>query len=170
VSAIPERRGPWDAEKWPDVVQPLEHKVVGLRDLPSQTGNTTTGGDGGSWWAPLLLSWVGLVVLALVLTGKPGPLRAVSVIGYVMTVPGLACIRLLSLPDRLLQLVFGVGLSLALAVLVAQAMIYLEVWSPVRGITVLVVIASLASCGELLIARVSHRAPPQDPTADRWGH
>ena len=156
MSAIPERHGPSKAEMWP-VLRPVEHNVVELEHKPSQTGDTTTGGGSrSSWWPPLLLSWLGLVVLALVLSGKPGVLRAALVIGYVMIVPGLACIRLLFLPDRLLQLVFGVGLSLALAVLVAQAMMYLGMWSPVRGMAILVVIGSLASCAEL-VARISHR-------------
>jgi hypothetical protein len=143
---------------WP-VAPPVEHEVVELRQRPPQSGDTTTGGRSGSSWPPLLLGGAGLVVLALVLTGKPGVLRAAAVIGYVMTVPGLACIRLLRLPDRLPELAFGVGLSLALAVLVAQAMIYLEIWSPARGIAILVVIGSLAACAELLIARIasSHR-------------
>jgi hypothetical protein len=165
VSAVPERHGPSEADMWP-VLQTAEHNVVELRHRPSQTGDTTTGGGGrSSWWPPLLLSWLGLVVLALVLTGKSGVLRSALVIGYVMTVPGLACIRLLFLPDRLVQLVFGVGLSLALAVLVAQAMMYLEMWSPVRGMAILVVIGSLASCGEL-IARTSHRVAAALP--GRW--
>jgi hypothetical protein len=165
VSAVPERHGPSEADVWP-VLQPAQHNVVELRHRPSQTGDTTTGGGSrSSWWAPLLLSWFGLVVLALVLSGKPGVLRAALVIGYLMTVPGLACIRLLFLPDRLVQLVFGVGLSLALAVLVAQAMIYLDVWSPVRGMAILVVIASLASCAEL-VARTSHRIAAALP--GRW--
>lgn len=147
---------------WP-VLRSVENNLVELRGRPSQTGDTTTGGGSrGSWWPPLLLSWLGLVVLALVLTGKPGVLRAALVIGYVMTVPGLACIRLLFLPDGLLQLVFGVGLSLALAVLVAQVMMYLGMWSPVRGMAILVVIGSLASCAEL-VAHTSHRVAAASP-------
>jgi hypothetical protein len=134
------------------LVWPAEQELARRRGDHPQTGDTTTGGHGRSWWPPLLLNWAGLVVLILVLTGVPTTVRAAPVIGYVMTVPGLACIRLLGSLGRLPQLAFGVGLSLALAVLVAQAMIYLDLWSPVGGIATLALIGSLASCAELLTA------------------
>lgn len=156
---LPERSDvPLEEAETLRVVWRAEQEPIGLRGDHSQTGGTTTGGHGGSWWPPLLLNWAGLVVLVLVLTGVPTTVRAAPVIGYVMTVPGLACMRLLGSLGRLPQLALGVGLSLALAVLVAQAMIYLSLWSPVGGIATLVVIGSLASCAELLIAHVPRRA------------
>jgi hypothetical protein len=158
VSSMPERSDvPLKEAETLRLVWPAEQELVGRRGGHPQTGDTTTGGHGGSWWPPLLLNWAGLVVLILVLTGVPTTVRAAPVIGYVMTVPGLACIRLLGSLGRLPQLAFGVGLSLALAVLVAQAMIFLDLWSPVGGIATLVVIGSLASCAELLIAHVPRR-------------
>jgi hypothetical protein len=153
VSPMPERSDvPLGEAKTLRFVRPIEQEFVGLRGGHPQSGATTTGGHGGSWWPPLLLNWAGMVVLVLILTGAPTTLRAPLVIGYVMTVPGLACIRLLGSLGRLSQLAFGVGLSLALAVLVAQTMVYLNLWSPVGGIAALIVIGSLASCAELLIA------------------
>ena len=47
-------------------------------------------------------------------------------IAYVITVPGLACVRLARLPDRLPEGALAVGLSIALGTLVAQAMVYLR--------------------------------------------
>jgi hypothetical protein len=158
VSPMPERTHvPLEEAETLRLAWPAEQELTGRRGGHPQTGDTTTGGHGRRWWPPLLLNWAGLVVLILVLTGVPTAVRAAPVIGYVMTVPGLACIRLLGSLGRLPQLAFGVGLSLALAVLVAQAMIYLDLWSPVGGIASLVVIGSLASCAELLTAHVPRR-------------
>jgi hypothetical protein len=120
------------------------------------------GGDAGSRWPPILLLATGVAVLALVVMRAPVALRAVPVIAYVMTVPGLACVRLARLSDRLAELALGVGLSLALAVVVAQAMIYSKLWSPTLGIAILVVTASIAAAADLLAARRPRRrvTPP----------
>ncbi|BCJ74081.1 hypothetical protein CS0771_36250 [Catellatospora sp. IY07-71] len=101
-------------------------------------------------WPPVLVLLAGPVVLTLVLLDVPGVVRAAPVLAYLAVVPGAACVRLVRLPDRSLGLLLGVGLSLALALLVSQAMVYLRLWSPLRGLAALVAVASLAACAELL--------------------
>ncbi|OKI81651.1 hypothetical protein [Micromonospora sp. CB01531] len=91
----------------------------------------------------------GDAVLALVLWDVPGILRTVSVLAYLAVAPGLACVRLIRIPDGLTRFVVGVALSLALGVLVAQGMLQLHLWSPLLGIVTLTVIASLAALIEL---------------------
>jgi hypothetical protein len=54
------------------------------------------------------------------------------------------------LPDGVTRFVIGVALSLALGILVAQAMVQLGRWSPLLGLCTLVTIASLAALLELL--------------------
>jgi energy-coupling factor transporter transmembrane protein EcfT len=100
-------------------------------------------------WPPLLVLLSGAVVLAVVFLKAPTAVRAAPVLGYIAIVPGLACTRLVRLPDRFTEFVLGVGLSLALGILVAQAMVYLHRWSPPLGLAALVVIASLAASAEL---------------------
>jgi hypothetical protein len=104
----------------------------------------------------LVLLW-GAAVLALVLLDGPAPVRAVGVLAYIAIAPGLACVRLIRLPDRLTQFVVGVALSLALGILAAQAMVYLRRWSPLLGLCVLVVVASLAALIELAQNRLAVR-------------
>jgi hypothetical protein len=167
VSQVPERSDDPSEEVAPrdPVIRPAEG---GLALLPAQArpAGGSGGRDGGPRWPPLLLLSVGAAVLALVVMRAPAELRAAPVIAYVILVPGLAVVRLLRLSDRLAELALGVGLSLALAVVVAQAMIYLKAWSPTLGITILVVIASIAGSVDLLAA---HR-PRQGaiPPAERW--
>lgn len=101
-------------------------------------------------WPPLLTLLAGLGVLALVLLNGPATVRAVAVLTYLAIVPGLACVRLIRLPDRLTQFVLGVALSLALGTLVAQGMVQLRCWSPLLGLCVLVTVASVAALTELV--------------------
>jgi hypothetical protein len=132
----------------------------------AQVTGGTVGGDGRDRWPPVLLLAIGVAVLALVVMRAPVAVRAAPVIAYVMTVPGLACVRLARLPDRLAEFALAIGLSLALGVVVAQAMIYLRVWSPTLGIAILIAIASIAACVELVGIR---RGPPAvAPPDGRW--
>lgn len=164
MSQVPERSdGPPEeiAPRGP-VIRAADRGLVLLPEKAQATGRTG-GSDGSGRWPPVLLLSIGVAVLALVVMRAPAALRAAPVIAYVITVPGLACVRLAQLSDRLAELALGVGLSLALAVVVAQAMIYLQVWSPTLGIVILVVIASMAAGVELLAVRRPRRAvaPPE---------
>lgn len=100
-------------------------------------------------WAALVTLLAGGGVLALVVWDGPSILRAVSVPVYIAVAPGLACARLIRIPDGLSRFVIGVALSLALGVLVAQGMIHLHRWSPLLGLSTLTAVASLASLTEL---------------------
>ncbi|HTF12208.1 MAG TPA: hypothetical protein VK659_28955 [Asanoa sp.] len=106
---------------------------------------------------PLLLLLSGPVVLLLVTLDAPAPLRAAPVLIYLALVPGLAAVRLLRLAEPLLETVLGIGLSLALGVLVAQVMIYVGVWSATLGIAVLVCVGQAASAVELYIGPLRRR-------------
>src|SRR5258706_462717 len=91
-------------------------------------GAPMAGDTDGGWlreaWPPLLVLLSGAVVLALVLLDAPTSVRATPVLAYIAVVPGLAYVRLVRLPDRGMGLLLGVGLSLALGIVVAQAMVY----------------------------------------------
>lgn len=100
-------------------------------------------------WPAVLTLLAGGGVLALVVWDGPSILRAVSVPVYIAVAPGLACARLIRIPDSLSRFVVGVALSLAVGVLVAQGMIHLHRWSPLLGLSALTSIASLAAVIEL---------------------
>ncbi|MFJ8577969.1 hypothetical protein [Micromonospora sp. NPDC093277] len=111
----------------------------------------------GTPWPALVTLVAGDAVIALVLWDVPGILRMVSVLGYLAVAPGLACARLIRIPDGLTRFVVGVALSLALGILVAQGMIHLHLWSPLLGILTLTVIASLVALIELVRSVRQHR-------------
>lgn len=132
--------------------------------LVTPTARPAAGG-GQRWFAyapilPLLLLLSGPLMLALVVFDAPAWLRVGPVLGYVGLVPGLACARLLRLADKTMEVVLGVGLSLAFGLLVAQLMLYLNAWSPTFGLGALVAIASVFAGLELY-----RLAWPRNPTA-----
>ncbi|MGN9912912.1 hypothetical protein ACTMTJ_35785 [Phytohabitans sp. LJ34] len=110
--------------------------------LPARPGPVTGGRP--PWWrrsgAPLLLLLSGPTVLLL--AALDAPARAVPVILYVLAVPGIAVVRLIGVADRLMETMLGVGLSLALGMLVTQIMVYTGVWSPMAALAILVAIAT----------------------------
>jgi hypothetical protein len=116
----------------------------------AQTKPTTAAPSQPIVWPPLAVLLAGVAVLALVLLDGPAVARAVAVLAYLAVVPGLACVRLIRLPDALAQFVVGVALSLGLGVLVAQVMVALGRWSPLLGLCVLVTVGSLAAGLELV--------------------
>ncbi len=167
MAQVPERSDgpPEGAASRRPVIRAADRGAVPMPERAQATGRAG-GDDGGGRWPPVLLLSIGVAVLALVVMRAPATLRAVPVIAYVMTVPGLACVRLARLSNRLAELALGVGLSLALAVVVAQAMIYLKLWSPTLGIVILVVTASIAAGAEMLAVRRPRRAVA--PPGGRW--
>ncbi|GAA2344952.1 hypothetical protein GCM10010170_030840 [Dactylosporangium salmoneum] len=129
---------------------PSPRQATGMRLRRPATPRGQDGSRPPTVWPPLLTLLAGAGVLALVLLSGPATVRAVAVLTYLAIVPGLACVRLIRLPDRLTRFILGVALSLALGVLVAQAMVELRRWSPTLGLCALVAIASLAALTELV--------------------
>ena len=84
---------------------------TGPEDVPARTP-----------WPAVVTLLAGGGVLALVVWDGPSILRAVSVPVYIAVAPGLACARLIRIPDSLSRFVVGVALGLALGVLVAQGL------------------------------------------------
>lgn len=140
---------------------------VRVLPVPPGVGRGSGGANGGSapYRTPLLLLLSGPLVLLLVVLNAPTWLRVAPVLTYLAIVPGLSVVRTLRLPDRLMEVLLGVGLSLALGVLSAQLMIYAHLWSPTLGLSSLVTIASAATALEL------YRRPlrPRSRTGHRGG-
>ena len=95
---------------------------------------------------------VGLAVAAaMIVFAAPGsPLRPYVVLAFAIACPGSALVRLLAVPDPVLELAAGVGLSIAIQILASTAMLYAHAWSPEALFAALVVVAVSAASVELL--------------------
>jgi len=141
---------------------------IRLRLVPPNDQPTASGNDGGWlwYWLPLLLLLSGPAVLVLMVFDAPSWARAVPVFAYIAVVPGLAWIRLLRLTDRVTELLVGIGLSLAIGVLVAQLMIYLNAWTSTLGLSMLVAIASLPALADLYLGPRPDRSTARSGSGD----
>ncbi|MCA1669152.1 MAG: hypothetical protein LC793_17500 [Thermomicrobia bacterium] len=108
--------------------------------------------------------------LALVLLAESGlPLRPIVVIWFLAVCPGMAFVPLLAIRDWLTALTIGVGVSLALDALVAEAMVYTGYWSATWSLAALVAIACAGAAWQVMRAarvagineRQSHDTSPQ---------
>lgn len=81
------------------------------------------------------------------LVGAPDAVRVPLVLGFLLIGPGMAFVPLLDLDDPVAQLTVALGVSLALDLVVAMAMLYAGAWSPVAS---LVVLAAIALAGAAL--------------------
>jgi comEA protein len=85
------------------------------------------------------------VVLSALAAGVVGvldlavPLRSVLIISFVLVGPGAAVVQLIDLRDLAAAIAIAVGVSIALATLVASAMLYAGIFSPRLTLIVLVV-------------------------------
>lgn len=92
-----------------------------------------------------------LAVLAVVLADLDSPLRPALVLPFLLLAPGMAVVRLLRIPDTAAVLMLAVGLSLALASLVAGTMVYTGTWSPVGGLVGLTLFTLAANVAEVVM-------------------
>jgi O-antigen/teichoic acid export membrane protein len=101
---------------------------------------------------PLALACVAGAVVAL--ADLQTPLRPLLVSMFLLVVPGAAVVGLLRERDPLAALAVGAAASLALNVLLAQAMLLFGVWSPRAGVATVAVLG-----GFLYVLRVLYRTP-----------
>lgn len=89
--------------------------------------------------------------------GPPG--QPVLVLWFVLVCPGLAFVGLARPSSVLFGLALSVAISCALAVLVAQTLLYAGAWNPLGGLLVLAAITVVGCVTELVVeARVRHPA------------
>ena len=106
--------------------------------------------------------WAVIVVVSAALAGAlevsavDSPLRVAVMLWFVLICPGMAIVRRLRLGDAVTELALAVGLSVALAVLVASIGLYSGLWAPGATLAVLIAITLVAAA---LPARRWERRP-----------
>ncbi len=93
------------------------------------------------WTWPLVIVLSTLLVGLVVLTSQPLFLRIPVSVWFLLVIPGMAYVRLLTLKDPLSEWTLAVALSLALDALVSLTMIYIHRWSPDAGLRALMLIS-----------------------------
>jgi hypothetical protein len=81
--------------------------------------------------------------------------RAPVSLTFLLVCPGLAIVRLIRVPDTLLQLMLAIALSLALDVLVPSLLLYSGAWSPMWALIILVALAVTAAAAETAMTLAS---------------
>jgi hypothetical protein len=92
------------------------------------------------------------------------PLRLVLTPLFLLVVPGVAVVGLLRDRDPVAALSVGAAASLVINVLLSQAMLSFDAWSPRAGVATIAVLG-----GFLYILRVLYRAPANRQTEQRAG-
>ena len=99
----------------------------------------------------------GLAAIAGVLGEVGAPVQPVLVFWFVLVCPGMAFVGLIRPPSLLFALTLSIAVSCALAVGVAQALLYAGAWSPVTGLIILVALTAVGAGAELLADRRARR-------------
>jgi hypothetical protein len=97
----------------------------------------------------------GLAAVAGVLGEVGAPVQPVLVCWFVLVCPGMAFVGLIRPPSLLFALTLSIAVSCALAVVVAQALLFAGAWSPVTG---LIILAALTTVGAGADLRADRRA------------
>jgi len=113
--------------------------------------------------ATLRLMWpIGIVIAALaaawlVYFDVAGPVRAVIALGFLLIGPGMAFVPLLRLQHTSYTVVSAVGLSLALDLIVAMAVLYSGFWSPVLILEILIALSLIGALCQVLLWHSTRR-------------
>lgn len=101
----------------------------------------------------------GLAALACVLGDVGAPVQPALVFWFVLVCPGMAFVGLIRPPSLLFALTLSIAASCALAVAVAQALLFAGAWSPVTGLIILVALTTVGAAADLRADRRARRLP-----------
>ena len=101
------------------------------------------------WVPPVALVVLAYAAAFLVVADAGPPLRPVVVLGFLLTGPGLAVVRLARIGSPLVQWTLAVAVSLALDVVVSTGLLFARWWAATSALAVLVVVTELAALADL---------------------
>ncbi len=100
---------------------------------------------------PNKLLWPVLIFVSASLAGfftwtnSASPLRSIVVFLFMLLIPGIAYTRLFEFDDILVEIVLAVALSLVASTIMAEAMLFLHIWSPEASLDVLIGVSLLGA-------------------------
>ena len=99
---------------------------------------------------PLASATLALAVLAVVVADVESALRPLLVLMFILFAPGTAATQWMRVGDTLTTVTLALAMSLAIGGVVAGTMIYAGAWSPVGGLTVLVLLTLLGNAADVV--------------------
>ncbi len=115
------------------------------------------------WVWPIMMISTALGLSLITFGNIASPIRPVIAFWFLLVCPGMAFVRLLRIRETLTELMLAVALSLAIDTLVAEAILYAEIWSSRLALLVLIGISVIGAALQLIILRspVVDRPQPQ---------
>lgn len=101
----------------------------------------------------------GLAAIAAVLADVGAPLQPILVFWFVLVCPGTALVGLVRPASVSLGVAMSVSISCALAIGVAQVLLYAGAWSPVTALAILTVLTAVSGGADVLADRRARRLP-----------
>ncbi len=110
------------------------------------------------WGWPAAIGLLCAIACAAVAVGGSSAVRTLVVVAFLLLCPGMAVVRAIGVGDPWAQLSLGLGLSVAIDILVSGVVALLGAWSP-TAIFLILVGVSLAGAA-LDLRRLAHRKEP----------
>jgi uncharacterized membrane protein len=110
-----------------------------------------------NWFWPLVIAISSVSVVLLTVFNVDSPIRPAIAIWFMGFCPGMALVGVLKLKGALTNITFAIALSLALDMLVSEAIVYAKMWSPETGI-ILLACLSFIGIGLQIIPTALHKA------------
>jgi uncharacterized membrane protein len=108
---------------------------------------------------PLVVVVSSVIAVAVQVVPKLESIRLLCTFWFILICPGMAFTGLMDIGDVLVEIGFGVALSIAVGVLISLAMVYTHQWHPELAVFAEVAIALV---GVALTARVALRGSEAD--------
>jgi hypothetical protein len=89
------------------------------------------------------------------------PIRTAISFWFLLICPGMAYVRLLEIKEFFIELVLAIALSIALNTIVAEVLVLTNIWSPFRGLVVLIAICVAGSTLQIIKTIVSPKDTDQ---------
>ena len=105
------------------------------------------------YWLALAVVVGGLAAIAASFADAPTQVRVPLVLAFALIGPGAAIVPILELHDPLGEFTLALGVSLAVDVVVACAMLYAHAWAPEAGLAILVAVAVAGAGGQVAASR-----------------
>ncbi|MFD2416682.1 hypothetical protein [Amycolatopsis pigmentata] len=106
-----------------------------------------------------------LMVVGTIVTGWENPVRTVAVLLFVGAAPGWALISYVNVRHLSVTWISAIGLSLSIAIVIAQVMVLTKAWHPITAVLVLVLFTVPLLAHHVLRSRPPAKVPSDQASA-----